>query len=254
MKNLAKALTIVLLALTGIQASLAVEPATSRVGEELLVFPGDKFYAEGERVEVPILEISEPFEGRMPGAMHIPFSFAIDTRQLRWVRDRGGWSYFAAAEGMARAWHGLVGNVLNKGDTVGVRIRKQDGVREWFVDNSIHNGMSTIWYRKINPKKDVVVSDIGTEQVLADGHRIQGLEYFGVRDNQIRIRYTEIDESVHEEEFFFPISQQMPMLIGVKGLRAEVMEISGASARLKVLRGFDNDGFANPAAQKSAGD
>lgn len=227
--------------------ALAAEPATSRIGVDLQVFPGDKFYVEGERTDVPIVELSESFEGRMPGAMRIPFSFAIDSRRLHWARDRKGWSYFAAPEGKARAWHGLVGDVLAKGDTVGVRIRKDDGAREWFVDNSVHNGMTTIWSRKVDPKKDVAVVSAGTEQILAEGHRIRGLEYFGVRDQQLRIRYTEITGSLREEEFLFPITPQMPMLIGVMGLRAEVSEISGASARIKVLREFDKDGFADPA-------
>jgi hypothetical protein len=237
---------VLLVALTAPSITLAAEPATSRIGEELQVFPGDKFYVEGERIDVPILELADTFESRMPGAMRIRFSFAIDARKLRWVRDRYGWSYFAAPTGKARAWHGLVGNVLAEGDTVGVRINKKDGTREWFVDNSIHNATTTIWSREVDPEKDVEITVDGTEQVFLKGHRIRGLEYFGIRDQQLRIRYTEIDDSLQEEEFLFPISEQMPMLIGVMGLRAEVREINGASARIKILRGFEGDGFADP--------
>lgn len=234
----------------------AADPETSRIGQELQVFPGDKFYVQGERIDVPVLELSDTFESRMPGAMRIRFNFAIGTRQLHWVRDRGEWSYFAASPGKARAWHAWVGDVLADGDTVGVRIHKRTGAREWFVDNSIHNRQLsiekripgpevTIWSRPIEPK-DVSVSVAGVEQVSTDRQRIRGLEYLGIRDEQLRIRYTEAGDTLREEEFLFPVTE-MPMLIGVMGLRAEVHAIDGASARLKVLRGFEGDGFAKPA-------
>jgi len=250
-------LLVVLIALAVSADARAADPATSRIGEELQVFPGDKFYVEGERADVPLLELSEFFESRMPGAMGFRFSFAIDSRQLHWLRNSDGWSYFAAAKGKARAWHGLVGNLLDEGDSVGVRIRKKDGAREWYVDNSIHNRrlsmergvpgpQMTIWSRKIDPKNDVSVDVVGTEKVFVNDSRIRGLEYFGVRDKQIRVRYTELTDTRREEEFLFPISEQMPMLIGVMGLRAEVTEITGASARIKILRGFEGDGFAEP--------
>lgn len=37
------------------------------------------------------------------------------------------------------------------------------------------------------------------------------------------------------------------MLIGVKGLRAELRDVTAASARIKVLRGFQSDDWAAPA-------
>lgn len=225
----------------------AAEPATSATGRELKVFPGDKFYFEGEQVEVPVLEISNTFESRMPGSMRIRFSFAIDAKKLRFSRTHDGWDYFAAPEGKARAWHGLVGNVLAKGDTVGVRINERNGEMEWFVENSRHNGFTTIWHRPVKPGKDVEVKAAGTEKLLPDGGRVRGLEYLGTRDNQIRVRYEEFGESVRREEFYFPISAQMPMEIGVMGLRAEVIRVDGVSATIKITRGFGEIDFALPA-------
>jgi hypothetical protein len=246
MKRKALFLAAALASLTITAYAQDVAPATSLTGEELQVFPGDKFYMEGEREEVPVLELASTFEGRMPGAMRIPFSFAIDTKRLLFKHRSGDWDYFAAPEGKGRAWHGLVGNVMAPGDTVGVRIHRRTGVREWFVDNSRHNGMSTIWHRKIN-EKDVAVRDAGKQRILMEGSRLRGLEYLGVRDNQIRIRYSEFGDYERQEEFLFPITGEEPLLIGVMGLRAEVRAISGASARIKVLRGFQGDGFADPA-------
>jgi len=225
--------------------AIAAEPGTSAIGEELQVFPGDKFYVEGDREDVPVLELASIFEGRMPGVMHIPFSFAIDSRRLRFSKRQGSWDYFAAPEGKGRAWHGLIGDVMAPGDTVGVRINRRDGSREWFVDNSRHNGMSTIWRREIS-SEDVAVRDAGTQKIMLDGARLRGLEYLGVRDNQLRVRYEEFGPQERREEFLFPITHEVPLLIGVMGLRAEVRDITGASARIKILHGFAADGFADP--------
>jgi len=225
----------------------ATELATSLVGKELHVFPGDKFYAEGESEEVPVLELVHPFEGRMPGSMRIPFSFAIDTRRLLFKHRSGDWDYFVAPEGKGRAWHGLIGNVLADGDTVGVRVNFRDDTKEWFVDNSNYNRpLRTIYHRKIRPGKDVEISDVGRQTIMLTGSRMRGLEYLGIRDNQLRIRYEEFGAEDRREEFLFPITGEVPLLIGVMGLRAEVRDIQGASARIKIIREFQGNGFADP--------
>lgn len=229
----------------------AADTASSLIGEELQVFPGDKFYAEGETEDKQALELAKPFEGRMPGSMRIPFSFAIDTTRLYFARSGGDWDYYAAPQGKARAWHGLVGNVLAEGDTVGIRVHRNKGTREWFVDNTIHNRQqgwlfATIWNRAVKPGKDVDVHNGQTQQIMVAGSRMRGLEYLGVRDNQLRIRYEEFGDQERREEFLFPISGEEPLLIGVMGLRAEIRDINGASARIKILRGFQGDGFAAP--------
>lgn len=227
--------------------TFAAETASSLIGKELQVFPGDKFYAEGESEELAILELTRPFEGRMPGSMRIPFSFAIDSKRLRFNRRRGDWDYYSAPEGKARAWHGLIGNVLAPGDTVGIRINRKDGAKEWFVDNSIHNRpLTTIWHRKLDSNENAGVREAGTQRVMLEGSYMRGLEYMGVRDNQLRIRFEEFGGENRREEFLFPITDEAPMLIGVMGLRAEVTDINGASAKIKILRGFQGDGFSDP--------
>lgn len=221
------------------QTAPALAVVTSPMQQALEVFPGDQFYIEGEQIEVPVLELEKPFQGRMPGSMHIPFSFAIDATTLRLTSTRDGWNYFSAAEGSARAWHGLLGNVLVSGDTVGVRVRASDGVREWYVDNSRYNGMNTIWHRRVTTK-DVAVSDRSREKLIRPGSTVRLLEYMGVRDGQVRIRYKEVQrDGQREDEFYFKVEEPLPMQIGIKGLRAEILKISSSSANIKVLRGFD---------------
>lgn len=238
-------LASVLIALLTCSQSFAASPATSLTGEDLQVFPGDRFYVEGDTTELQTYRISEPFESRMPGSMRIRFSFAIDTTELRFSRRSNEWDYYAAADGKGRAWHGLLGNVLASGDTVGLRVHRTKGDREWFVDNSRHNGFTTIWHRAVKPR-DVEVTEAGVHSVLLEGDRMRGLEYLGVRDGQLRIRYTEMGPTPRSEEFTFPIEGPEPMLIGAMGLRAEVSNISGASAHIKILQGFQGDGWAEP--------
>lgn len=252
-RPLALALAAILACATSApSASLASEPVTTLVGQELQVFPGDKFYAEGNTETKPVLELASAFEGRMPGSMGIPFSFAIDTTKLRFAHRMGDWDYYIAPEGKARAWHGLIGNVLAEGDTVGIRIHRAKGTREWFVDNTNHNRntgwrFATVWSRAIKPGKDVEVREGTPERVMIAGSRMRSVEYLGVRDSQLRIRYEEHGGDDRREEFLFPITGQEPLLIGVMGMRAEVRDIQGASARIKILRGFQGDGFAAPA-------
>lgn len=142
--------------------------------------------------------------------------------------------------------------MLAEGDTVGIRISAKKNKTEWFVDNTNHNRgtgwqFATIWNRKVDQKRDVAIRVGGSRTVAAEGSRLRSLEYLGVRDGQIRIRYEELGTQARTEEFLFPITGEAPMLIGVKGLRAQVGEINGASARIKVLRGFQADDWATPA-------
>lgn len=229
-------------------AAGASVPATTLIGEELHVFPGDRFYVEAETVEVPVYELEAPFQGRIPGAMRIRFSFAIDTTDLHFDRRTADWDYFAAPGDKVRAWHGLLGNVIKEGDSIGIRVHRRTGEMEWYVDNSqYNNGMTAIWTRKVRPSRDVAVREVGRTDVLLEGDRLRALEYLGERDGQLRIRYIEAGPSPRTDEFLFPVSDEQPFVIGVMGLRAEVRAVDGASARIKVIRGFEGDGLAKPA-------
>ncbi|QOW18620.1 hypothetical protein INQ41_07835 [Lysobacter ciconiae] len=225
--------------------AFAASPNASLTGEELQVFPGDKFYVEGDTTDLQTYRISEPFESRMPGALRLPFSFAIDATDLHFSHRDSKWDYYTPVEGKGRAWHGLLGNVLAKGDTVGLRVHRTNGDREWFVDNSGYNGYQTIWNRRVKGK-DVEVTEEGIRSILLENNRLRALEYMGVRDGQLRVRYTEVGPNPRSEEFTFPIEGHEPILIGAMGVRAEVRNISGASAHIKVLRGFQGEGWAEP--------
>lgn len=223
------------------------------IGKNLQVFPGDRFYSEGDLTAVPVLELAAPFESKMPGAGGFSFNFAIDSTKLRYAGSSKNeeWDYLAGPKGSVRAWHRLLGTVLAERDHVGVRVNRKTGAREWYVNNTNHNAnmgydLTTIWSRPVNPKKDVEVRQIGTEDVLIPGSRLRSLEYLGLQDGQLRIRYDEIGPTPRTEEFFFPVEGKTPFLIGVKGLRAQVLEVAGTSARISILQGFKDSGFASP--------
>lgn len=223
----------------------AAEQSTTLLGVDLQVFPGDRFYAEGTTEKFPIFQLAAPFEGKMPGAMRFSFRFAIDSTELRFLRRDRNWDYFSSTPGSFRAWHSMLGDVLAPEDTVGLRVDRSTGEKEWFVDNSKYNGATTIWHRPLALGSDVAVEEIGRQAVLLPGAQVRGLEYLGVRDGQIRIRYQELGTEQRTEEFLFPVSPE-PVTIGAMGLRAEVRDINGASAKIRVIRGFNEKGFSGP--------
>jgi hypothetical protein len=207
---------------------------------------GDMFFIEMEERDIPIVRLERGFEGRMPGALLVRFSFAIDDPVPSLVREDAHWRWFAAPQGKARAWHGLVGNVLAPKDLVGLRVHKQDGRSEWYVDNSNHNNMYTVWSRKHDPRKDPAYR-VETRRGTPDDARFRKATYLGMRDGQLRIELEEGDgEAITRREYLFPL-EPMPMKIGIKRFRAEITDAKAAGIRVRVLSGFGELGLAMPA-------
>ncbi len=247
MKFLLRNLIFTVLSIYSINAA-GLDIKSTPIGENLNVYPGDRFYIEGEQTPAETIQLSDSFTGKMPGSLKIPFNFSVNTTTLYLSTIEKGWKYYSAPQGLATAWHGIIGNVLASGDTVGIRIRQKDNLIEWFVNNSYHNyPLKTIYHRKHDTASDPKVSSIKIVNQLKRGSKLRALEYLGIRDNQLRIRYSENDGTTSiEDEFLFPIEKIVPILIGIKGLRGEVSQINGASVSIKILRGFDTDNFANP--------
>lgn len=178
----------------------------SPVGTAVEVSAGQEFYAETRAERVPAYELANRFKSSMAGAMGLPFGFSIDeTLLVRYRTDSGGTEYFVPATGKFRAYHGLLGSVLAEGDTVGLRVHP-DGSMEWFVNNSIKNGMSTIWSRKYK-KKDPALTRIMTKTTRPNGGIFERLVYLGFSGSQtVRIRHeiVGVGEPLRDE-FTFPV-------------------------------------------------
>lgn len=190
----------------------------SPIGTVVEVTAGQEFYAEQVGQQVPAYKLDRPFKSSMAGAMRLPFSFSIDSQLLVSVKStQGGWEYFVPSDRKFTASHGLLGSVLADGDTVGLRVHA-NGKQEWFVDNSGHNGFTTIWTRNVK-KKDPAISKTMTDAVDASGSNMDRLVYLGVSNGVVKIRHEQIRPSgaTTRDEFTFPVDEHGEGIGAVRG-------------------------------------
>lgn len=179
---------------------------TYPLNKTIQVSAGQEFYKEYRTVNKSVVTyiLSKPIRSSMGGSMGFPFSFAIDDVSMVTNRTRDGWTYYAPKSGKFRASHGLLGSVLAEGDTVGLRVHRDDR-KEWFVDNSRHNGYTTIWSRKVKAKDpEVTVKEVIARTAVGP---VSTLTYLGTTDSRVRIRLEQIspDNSVTRDDFEFPV-------------------------------------------------
>lgn len=211
------------------------------LNRKIEVTPGQEFYGQYEEVSRHSVayRLAQPFKSSMGGSMGLPFAFAIDESELMPLRTRDGWTYYVPKHKQFRAWHGLLGNVLAEGDTVGLRVN-QDGRQEWFVDNSIHNGMRTIWSRKLKPKDPVVTEvEVTSKSPVGPVHK---LIYLGVSSGQVRVRHEQVfpDDSTTRDDFEFPVTPDGTALGAVMGATFKI-ELKPLGATIVVLSGMTGD-------------
>jgi hypothetical protein len=212
---------------------------------------GEQFYSEFSEASRSAVILEHAFESKMPGSMGFRFKFAIDDTSLILAREDASYHWYAAPAGKARAWHGMLGTVLAPQDRVGLRIPRNGGPAEWFVDNSIHNGFTTIWKRKHDPRKDPGFRLGGVEDPMRDGWR--ALVYQGQRDGQLVFEIeTGEDGTIDRREYLFPL-EPLPMQIGIQGMRAEIASVSGIGIRVRVITPFAPLPLALPSPDQSGG-
>lgn len=222
------------------------------VGTAIQVTAGQEFYAETKIEQVPAYKLERPFKSSMGGAGGFPFGFAIegDLLVLEGV-SKTGWEYYVPADRKFRAYHGLLGSVIREGDTVGLRVGAS-GNMEWFVDNSVYNGFTTIWSRKVKPK-DPKVTRIMTSATRPTGDAVERLVYLGLdASKHARIRHERILKSdILRDEFTFPLDANGK---GVGAVRGAVFEINAnaLNATITVTKGMSSE-LGDPVGSSSAG-
>lgn len=243
MKMLQNSLLAMVLLATSLPAwgqSSDLKATRTPVGTPVVVTAGQEFYAETQLEEVPAYKLEKPFKSSMAGAMGLPFGFAIDSELL--IRTRtteSGWEYYVPADGKFRAYHGLLGSVIKAGDTVGLRVHSS-GQMEWFVDNSNHNGFTTIWTRKLK-EKDPKVTKIMTTLTEPTGNAIERLIYLGLDANgNARIRHERILKTeVVRDEFNFPLDANGNGLGAVRGAEFQI-SANPVKATITVVRAMSS--------------
>jgi len=232
-------------------AARAAEPGSSLlvvppVGTMVEVTAGQEFYVETIVRSVPAYRLARPFRSSMAGSMRLPFSFSIDETLLLFAgrSQDGRWSYFVPEHRAFTASHGLLGNVLRAGDTVGLRIDGQ-GHRQWFVDNSNYNGRISIWSRDVKDSDPALVR-VEAAQHAIGGAPIERLIYLGVEQNRVRVRYEHLAPggAPTRDEFTFPLDRSGRGTGAVKGaefairagpVRAQIVVTKGMSTGIDVI-------------------
>jgi hypothetical protein len=179
--------------------------ASSTAGTITAVTPGEAFYIEIGVAPVPALKLSRPFKSSMKGAMGLPFAFSIDSTLLvRTGTSRDGrWIYFQPKDNAFSPSHGLLGSVIRPGDSVGLRV-STSGEREWFVDNSVYNGFTTIWTRRVKDKDPSATAVVAG--VEPDGDPAERLLFLGTDGDKVRVREESISSTgVQRDDFVFPM-------------------------------------------------
>jgi|GEM_PF-5666477 len=216
------------------QNPLAEKLSRAPIGTPILVTPGQEFYAQVDADPVPAYRLARTFKSSMPGAMGLPFGFAIDTDVLILVfKSASGWDYFVPPDHKFRAFHALLGSVIRGRDMVGLRVGPA-GQMEWFVDNSVYARAPTLWTRPIRPADPAINRiDVG---VITRGSmdRLVYLGLSGPRHAKIRLEKT-AGRQVQRTEFTFPLNKDGKGLGAVNGAEFTI-EVTPTQALITVVR------------------
>lgn len=233
---------IMMLALSGAPADAQIRRQhLPEVGTEVSVSAGQAFYLERHVEPRKSIRLSKSIKSSMGGSMGLPFGFEITDVVLEPLAKSGdGWSYYAAAPGGFKAYHGLLGSVITAGDTVSIRV-DEAGQLEWYVDNSIHTGTPTIWHRKWK-KKDPEIIWVDAGEIVSNKYPRNRLTYLGIRDSQIRVRWDSFDPTfgAQSEDFLFPINTDRTATVGIRG-GLFAFSVGQFESRIKVLKPMVSD-------------
>jgi len=173
------------------------------IGEEKFADVGDTLFIKGKASKQKVLLLKNSISSNIPGAYGLPFQFGLKKGPLSPLYQTANHIHYAADWDDCSATHSMLGVVIRRGDSVGIRISKTTGEKEWFVDNSVYNGMNTVWSRRVKPEdnvefewseKIVYDEDSGYIEVTFDGF-FNNLFHFTLTETKL--------DSKEEREFKF---------------------------------------------------
>ena len=208
------------------------ERFSAPLGEVLSVNIGDHIFVEGEVARVPVLVMSNGIQSTMPGSYGVPFSFSVNQTDLYLRFERGANQYFCASNSERSASFPGLGSVVSPNDCIGVRRSKSTGQLDWVVDNSIHNGMNTVWSRKVKPGDDVSFDE--RTMTVNDSRADMDVIYFqGFHSGLLHFEYHEFDDGdsrVQDFKFDFP-PKEGDSVYGVRGKVFEVVDVDNTQLK-----------------------
>ena len=198
---------------------------SAEIGEEHVASAGDSIFVHGQVGQRPAFKMSSGIVSTMPGAYGVPFDFSIEACTLTGVFQTAKHEYYGAPFERSDAHHSLAGKVIKPGDTVGLRISRTTGEKEWYVDNSQFNRMTTIWHRRVLTEDGVTFSP--TESGVVDGaSNLTSIIYGGFYSGLLHFTLREVEQGeAVENEFKFDVLTDRNTPVNIKGNVFEVLSV-----------------------------
>lgn len=173
------------------------------IGEEKFADVGDTLFIKGKASKQKVLLLKNSITSNIPGAYGLPFQFGLKKGPLSPLYQTANHIHYAADWDDCSATHSMLGVVIRRGDSVGIRISKTTGEKEWFVDNSVYNGMNTVWSRRVKPE-DNVEFEWSEKIVYDEDSEYIEVTFDGFFNNLFHFTLTETKfDSKEEREFRF---------------------------------------------------
>jgi hypothetical protein len=198
-------------------------------GVELAVTTGEVVYVAGSYALSDALTLAQDVSSTMPGSMRIPFGFSIKAGTYLQSRADVVWTGFCAPIYVASASFPGLGSVVSEGDCIGVRRRNADGALQWVVDNSVHNGMRTVWSRSVRDKEAELLSFSKTER-LAGAEIDKVVTFDGYYGGLLNFTFT---EGARRREMKFDYDGRSEKMIGMLGKRMLVLKADSVELRYR---------------------
>lgn len=236
MMNNTRLLAVILLAVSSVSCSSAGrrEPFpftpqplqfSAQVGQELVASAGDSVFVSGQTGQRHALEMSDSISSTMPGAYGLPFDFSIERCSLQGAFQTAKHKYFAAPYEKCDARHSMLGKVIVPGDSVGVRISRTTGEREWYVDNSRYNRMDTVWHRRVKEEDNISFSPVEVA-VIDESSNMTSIVYDGFYSGLLHFTFREVTMGdVRENEFKFDVAEGQVTPVNIRGNIFEVLRV-----------------------------
>lgn len=198
-------------------------------GKTLSVTTGESVFVEGNYALRDTFVLTAEINSTMPGSMMIPFSFRIEPGDLVFRGASREWEYFCAPNDRSAASFPGLGSVVSNGDCVGLRRRLSDNRLEWTVDNSIHNGMTTIWSRRVRDNEMALLRE-EERQVITDVAVRRAVYFDGFYSGLLNFTFV---DGGQRREMKFDYGGEGEKLIGMVGKRMLVLGADSVELRYR---------------------
>jgi len=195
------------------------------IGEPMSVETGESIFTEGTFIEGKKINIPLDLDFMMPGAFFIPFPVEIQSGDIYLTEIYLKYSYFCSPLNKANASFPGLGSVVVSGDCIGMRLNNSTSELEWLVDNSIRNGMTSIWTKSLSQEEREIYKVKKTNRPFKV-RNLKTIEFDGYYGEQLHFTFTESQGSQKESKEYTFDYDKKPTIVGIKGNIFKILNAS----------------------------